>query len=248
MSYLIVGASSGLGRDIAYEFAKKDEDLILISRDRRDLSAIKNDLKNLYNVNVQTFELDIANMEAVEQFISDNEKDFKSINGIICAAGMISAEDGVDNDRKKIQSLLFTNFSSISLLISKLIDKNDLMAKISVIGFGSVSGLLGRKHNTYYAASKRALNSFFESLSFSEKNKNLNIQFYILGYLDTNLAFGKDLALPKGSTKKLAIKVYKNRNVKFNITYYPHIWLYISLILKLIPFSLLKIISKKLNN
>ena len=244
MSYIIVGASSGLGKEIAYEFAKKEEDLILISRDSRDLSAIKSDLKNLYNTNVQTFELDIANMDSVEQFINDNEKDFKSINGIICTAGMINAEDGVDNDRKKIQSLLFTNFSSISFLISKLTDKINLTGKISVIGFGSVSGLLGRKHNTYYAASKRALNSFFESLSFSEKSENLNIQFYILGYLDTNLAFGKDLTLPKGSTRKLAIKVYKNRNDKFQIIYFPYMWFYIGLILKVIPFFLLRIISK----
>lgn len=244
MSYLIVGASSGLGRDIAYEFAKKKEDLILISRDSRDLMAIKSDLINLYNTNIQTFELDIANMETVEQFINDNEKNFKFIKGIICAAGMINTEDSVGNDRKKIQSLLSTNFSSISFLISKLIDKIDLTYKISVISFGSVSGLLGRKHNTYYAASKRALSSFFESLSFSEKSENLNIQFYILGYLDTNLAFGKNLALPKGSTKKLAVKVYKNRNDKFQIIYYPHIWFYISLILRVIPFFLLRIISK----
>ncbi len=244
MSYIIVGASSGLGKDIAYEFAKKEEDLILISRDNRDLSAIKSDIMNLYNINVQTFELDIANMDSVEQFINENEKDFKSINGIICAAGMIHAKDNVDNDSKKIQSLLFTNFSSISFLISKLTDKIDLKGKISVIGFGSVSGLLGRKHNTYYAASKRALNSFFESLSFSEKSENLNIQFYILGYLDTNLAFGKNLVLPKGSTKKLAIKVYKNRNDKFQIIYFPYIWFYISLILKVVPYFLLRIISR----
>jgi len=244
MSYLIIGASSGLGRDIAYEFGKKEEDLILISRDNRDLKAIKSDLINLYNTNIQTFELDIANMDSVERFINDNEKNFKSIKGIICTAGMIHAEDGVDNDKKNIQSLIFTNFSSISLFISKLTDKVDLSDKISVIGFGSVSGLLGRKHNTYYAASKRALSSFFESLSFSKKGENLNIQFYILGYLDTNLAFGKNLTLSKGSTKKLAIKVYKNRNNKFQIIYYPHIWFYISLILKVMPFFLLRIILK----
>lgn len=244
MSYLIVGASSGLGRDIAYEFAKKKEDLILISRDSRDLTAIKSDLINLYNTNIQTFELDIANMESVEQFINNNEKNFKSIKGIICTAGMIHAEDNVDNDKKKIQSLLFTNFSSISFLISKLTDLIDLTGKISVIGFGSVSGLLGRQHNTYYAASKRALSSFFESLSFSKKSENLNIQFYILGYLDTNLAFGKNLTLPRGSTKKLATKVYKYRNDKFRTIYYPHIWFYIGIILKVIPFFLLRIISK----
>ena len=52
-------------------------------------------------------------------------------------------------------------------------------------------------------------------VAFEEKLKNVNIQFYTLGYLDTNLAFGKDLILPKGSTLKLANIVYKNLKVNF---------------------------------
>ena len=40
MSYLILGASSGLGRELAYVLAKNSNDLIIISRDERDLRAI----------------------------------------------------------------------------------------------------------------------------------------------------------------------------------------------------------------
>ena len=43
----------------------------------------------------------------------------------------------------------------------------------------------------------------------------MNIQFYILGYLDTNLSFGKNLKLPKAPVTKLARIVYKNLNKKF---------------------------------
>ena len=45
MSYLILGASSGLGRELAYILAKNSNDLIIISRDERDLKAIKSDLE-----------------------------------------------------------------------------------------------------------------------------------------------------------------------------------------------------------
>ena len=45
MSYLILGASSGLGRELAYILAKNSNDLIIISRDERDLRAIKSDLE-----------------------------------------------------------------------------------------------------------------------------------------------------------------------------------------------------------
>ena len=46
MKYLIIGASSGLGREVAYSFAKNNHDLILVARDDRDLSPIKSDLEN----------------------------------------------------------------------------------------------------------------------------------------------------------------------------------------------------------
>jgi Short-chain dehydrogenases of various substrate specificities len=44
MSYLIVGASSGLGRELAYVFASKGHNIIISSRDIKDLEAIKSDI------------------------------------------------------------------------------------------------------------------------------------------------------------------------------------------------------------
>ena len=46
MRYLILGASSGLGRELAYLLAKKNNNLVIISRDERDLKAIKQDRKS----------------------------------------------------------------------------------------------------------------------------------------------------------------------------------------------------------
>ena len=53
MKYLIIGASSGLGRELAYEYAKNKHDLVLISRDLRDLTAIKSDLEKKSEIKVE---------------------------------------------------------------------------------------------------------------------------------------------------------------------------------------------------
>ena len=45
MSYLILGASSGLGRELSYVLAKNLNNLIIISRDEKDLKAVKADLE-----------------------------------------------------------------------------------------------------------------------------------------------------------------------------------------------------------
>ena len=43
---LVTGASSGIGRDIAKELAKRNIDLILVSRDLDKLKQVKDQIKN----------------------------------------------------------------------------------------------------------------------------------------------------------------------------------------------------------
>ena len=91
---------------------------------------------------------------------------------------------------------------------------------------------------------QRALNSFFESLALSNIKTNTNVQFYILGYLESNMTFGRKLFLPKGSTKKLAKIVYKNINKKYKKVYFPYWWAPISYILIILPFFIIRNLIK----
>ena len=238
MKYLIIGASSGLGREVAYSFAKNNHDLILVARDDRDLSPIKSDLENKFGVKVLTISLDFSSIQAIEAKILSDEKITKEISGILFPVGLMFEKDDKYLEENKINKLIYTNYVSVCFLISKLFETLS-KKNTTIVGFGSVSGLLGRKVNSNYAASKRALESFFESLAFECKNTKINIQFYVLGYLDTNLSFGKELKLPKGNIKKLSEKIYNNKDKKLIKMYYPYFWNIIAFFLKIVPFSLI---------
>ena len=58
MKYLIVGASSGLGRELAYTFAEKKKNLVLAARDDRDLQPIKSDLSSKFGIEIKTISID----------------------------------------------------------------------------------------------------------------------------------------------------------------------------------------------
>ena len=62
--------------------------------------------------------------------------------------------------------------------------------------------------------------------------------------MDTNLAFGKKFKLPKGSPKKLARIVYKNRNSKFEKIFFPRWWGFIAKMLNLAPIKILFFMDK----
>ena len=240
MRYLIIGASSGLGRELANKFAKENNNLVLISRDERDLNAIKSDLEIKYNVNVNILSLDFSSLEEVNKKLLSQNNIIENLDGIIFPVGMMFSEDNLNLDTDRMNKLVNANFISIVHTIQKV--KKFLLKKNNacIIGFGSVSGYLGRWINTTYAGAKRALESYFESLAFDRELRNINIQFYTLGYLETNLSFGKDLKLPKASVKKLSERVYNYKNSKFEKKYYPSFWQLIHLIIKIIPFSILR--------
>ena len=244
MSYLIIGASSGLGKDLAYEFAKNRKNLIIASRDIRDLKSIKSDIETQFQVKVQIIQIDLSMIEKVKRKTDFNKSIFRNLEGILFPAGQMYKDDYINLDEKKVNNLLSSNFSSIAYLIKNYVKYKK---RGSIIGFGSVSAQLGRKINPYYSASKRALESFFESLIFQYGNKNYFIQFYILGYLKTNLSFGKNLLLPKASTNQLSKLVYRNRFLKNKKIYFPYWWILIILIFKLLPLKFLILIINFLN-
>ncbi len=244
MSYLIAGATKGLGRDLAYEFAKNSKDLIIISRNKDDLEKLKDELEKNFDIKVLIFELDLSSQNNVKNFINENNKILNTLDGALFPVGMMDNADTIKNADSNLEKLISANFLSIVYLVNKLSKIFKEKNSGAIIGFGSVSASFGRQINTIYSSAKKALESYFESLIVTNDSGNIKIQFYILGYLDTRLSLDKKLLFPKGSTKKLSRIVFNNLNKKGIKRYFPFWWLFIILIIKILPFFVVKKIIK----
>lgn len=237
MTYMIVGATSGLGRELAEKFASEKNDLIIISSDMRDLIALQNDLQIRFSVKVTPFEMNFQNSLEFENL--DNLI-IEKLHGILFPIGLSEPPDQPDTDSEKINRLFNINLISVCIFINhylNILKKN----RSIVIGFGSISAIRGRSRNSTYAAAKRGLQSYFESLQHYTQDTSINVQFYILGYLDTNLTFGEIMVGFKPSNpKKLAEIVYKNRFKEFGKKVYPQVWIPIMIILRFVPWFVFK--------
>ena len=78
---LITGATSGIGKATAYEFAKHRIRLILCGRRRERLETIKKDLETL--TQVYTLSFDVRNNAEIENAINSLPDDFKQIDILI---------------------------------------------------------------------------------------------------------------------------------------------------------------------
>ena len=111
MSNLIVGASSGLGREIAYEFSKNSKNLILISRNLKDLEILKSDLEIKFKIEVNVFQLDFSDLNEVSKFILDNTKVLEKIDGVLFPIGMMKENDNIKNSSDDLISIFSANFT-----------------------------------------------------------------------------------------------------------------------------------------
>ena len=237
MTYLVVGASSGLGRALAERFASAGNELILVSRDRRDTEALSAHLTILHGVKISPVTIDLANSPLSYTEIDAALQIHQPLKGVLLPAGANDDDDVVGLNDDKLTYLTRVNYLAPCELLNRylpLLKDNDGV----VIGFGSVATARGRTQNAAYAAAKSALQAYFESLAHS----GMRCQFYILGYLNTNLAFAQDLPFPMAAPDRIANVVYKQRFANGR-RFLPRPWYMVYRIVQLLPWFIYKRLS-----
>ena len=234
--YVVIGASSGVGRAIAEVFASKGCDLLLVAREVRDTNAVASDLMLRYGVSVKSVSLDIAapepDFKGILEAVVFAGENFK---GLIVPAGAVNDRDALEIESSSIDSLFRVNCLSICHLIVEILAKAHKDTVFSIVGFGSIASVRGRGSNMIYSSAKTAMRFYFESLRHACVDKKITVQFYVSEYMDTNLAFAYDVPLPKGDPDKLAQQVYRDIHKDIGVAFFPGYWLIVAMILKLVP-------------
>jgi short-subunit dehydrogenase len=239
MKAFVLGATTGLGRALCEELASKKFDLIISSSSRQDLSVLSNHLSIKFKIKCNFIAVNAADTNNTLRIIEAN-KNLSNLNAIFYPIGVSMSNDLGFLDNKCIDKLININFKIIPLLTSLFLPKIEGKKKAYIVGFGSISSSRGRGKNIIYAASKRALDSYFESLKHLLQNTNIKVHYYKLGYLESQQSFGKNLIIRPSAPKKIARKVVLNLDQKSAISFMPKFWGFISFALKLIPWSLYK--------
>lgn len=238
VSWIVLGASSGLGRALAEELAAGGRSLLLAARDERDLLALAADLRIRYGVEVRVCVVDAASAETATALA--HAAGDEVIDGLLLPIGANRDDDRADLLVPAAEDLVAVNFLSIVRTIRVFLPRLLDHGKGSIVGFGSVAAVRGRTHNALYAASKAALQRFFESLRHAVERRGILVQFYVLGYLDTNLAFGRKLLFPKADPRTVASVVVRNLGQRGGTWYLPRFWKVVAMLVRLLPWPLFK--------
>ena len=111
MKALVTGASSGIGKEIAYYLASLGIDLIIVARNKENLEKIKKDV----NVNVKIITMDLSNKENCEKLYEETKNE--DIDILINNAGFGVHGKFCDTDLAKEVQMIETNITAVHILM-----------------------------------------------------------------------------------------------------------------------------------
>jgi len=241
-SILIVGAKSQIASAIAYEFASKGFDILLVARSKSDIESLKSDLEIKFNIDVWIYSLDLLDIEKFNSFV-DNLNVLPDI--MLCSVGLLSDQKQCEEDILNALLVIQSNFEGPALFAETISDRFLDRGHGTIIGISSVAGERGRQSNYFYGSAKSGFTTYLSGLRNRFSNTNINVMTVIPGYVNTKMI--KGMNLPKFLISEpidLARKIFISYKKKKSIIYSSYKWRLIMIIIKLIPeriFSKLKL-------
>ncbi|HXT20153.1 MAG TPA: SDR family NAD(P)-dependent oxidoreductase [Thermoanaerobaculia bacterium] len=235
MTAVVVGASAGLGRALASELAARRRSILLAASDRRDLEATASDLRLRFGVDAGVLACDAADPEAMGASLRDACAALPAVETLLLPLGAVDEADEPLLEGPSAARLVDVNLLSVCAAVRAVAPRLIEQRRGDVVGFGSIAAIRGRTRNAVYAAAKRALASYFESLQHALRPHGVNVCFYVLGYMDTGLAYGRPLLLPKAAPAAVARHVCRGLGRRSGVHYLPRFWYPVAVALRSLP-------------
>lgn len=236
----ITGASSGLGRQMAKEFAGRGYDVAIAARRMEALETLKAELEEATDVNVGIYSLDVTDIDSVEPTIFQIAEDMGGLDIVVANAGIGKATTVGVRDFSITRATIETNVIGAMATIDAGVKLFLKQGHGHVVGISSVAGFRGFAHTGAYGASKAAVTVYLQSLRAELWTKNIDVTDLAPGYIQSEMTEEGPprpfiISLEKGG-RILANKI--ERKVAFStVPGWP--WWLVSKFLRLIPASMI---------
>ena len=189
---VITGATGGLGKQIAIEFAKAGCNLFLIGRQNKKLQSLKDELKNInQKIEIYYKSTDLRKNNDLNELISTIRKQFSTIDILVNCAGNFPINPLSESTLEEYDSCMNLNVRApfvLSKEFSKDMAKNNWGRIVNIASSGAYNGL---KNTSIYRSSKHALLGL--SRSFYNELKEFNVRTFCFSPGPMKTDMGKDI-------------------------------------------------------
>ncbi|WP_448954270.1 SDR family NAD(P)-dependent oxidoreductase [Labrys neptuniae] len=192
---LITGATSGIGRALALDYAARDMNLLLIGRDEARLADIA-DLCRARGAEIASGRLDVRDREAMATWIAARDAE-NPIDLAIACAGIVSgtnAERPLDTE-EALRAVLAVDLIGAVNTIEPVLAVMRRRRRGHVAMVGSLAGLRGFPSSPAYSMAKAAVHAYAEGIRPALAREGIAVSLIAPGFVTTPL--NQDLVAPQ---------------------------------------------------
>ncbi len=183
---LITGASSGIGRALAIDLARRGASVGLLARRQEILNQIVDEITNAGG-RALALPADVTQAEAVRGAVDELRREFGAIDLLVANAGISINTFVPDLCEKKIAELINVNVIGVVNSVAAVLPNMVRQGSGHLVVNSSLAAYRGLPKSAAYCASKAAISSFFEALRIDLKGSGVDVTIIHPGFVKTSL-------------------------------------------------------------
>lgn len=193
---VITGASSGIGRELALEMARRGHHLGLTARRMALLEKLREEIHGTIapNLKVELAVLDVCQTETVNSTLLELFARLGGIDTIVVNAGVNDVTNIGQGDLDKELKLINTNLSGAIATIGAATEHFLARGKGHVVGISSLASLQPFAQQAAYSASKAGVSMYLKAARIELRQKRITVTDILPGYIATDIVDGMDIS------------------------------------------------------
>ena len=236
-SILITGASSGIGKALAFELAQKGYSLALASREADQLSQVRDEIIAAHNPPAVAIRpLDVTAYDDVYKAVNELAEELGGMDIVFANAGIGLGEKVGRGDfekaRKTIEVNLIGAIATVDAAAAYFLDKG----KGHIVGTSSVAAFRGMPNSSAYCASKAGFAIYLEAVRAELFKKNIDVTVLYPGYIDTplnNMLKNRPFLISVEKGAAIIARLIEKKVKSSTVPVYP--WTIVGRLMKILP-------------
>jgi short-subunit dehydrogenase len=213
MQILITGASSGIGRELAYHYATQENELILLARREERLKEITQELEQKVK-SISYIVADVREFETLKESLSS----ITSLDMVILNAGISLGHDNHRATLEEFRNLFDVNLFANHAILEVILPIFEAQQSGKIVFISSISSLFPMPSAKVYSASKSALNTYAQALRYKYNRQKIKVLTILPGFIESELTDKNNFHMPfllstKEGVKRIVKAIDKEKRV-----------------------------------
>lgn len=186
---MVTGATSGIGKAIAYAFAKNGDNVIITGRRKDKLDDIKCDIEEKFGVQVHVYSFDVRENDQVIDSCQKILQEVGQVHILVNNAGLALGLDKFqDYDLTDMMTMIDTNIKGLLTVTRQILPQMVAHNEGHIINIGSTAGIYAYAGAAVYAATKSAVKVLSDGIRIDTIDKDIKVTTLQPGIVETDFS------------------------------------------------------------